>query len=143
MHRRARPVRRRKNTRGRDKDVISGHGRADMAPWRTPWKARSCPLWVKSRHWGTSEQCPLYPRKQTSVEPVGMSALCQKRTWATRYHLREPGRRSSKEQLARTTQDPRRRGSCYTIRVTDVRFGSKADIAECETNVRFTPRKRT
>ena len=26
-----------------------------------------------------------------------------------------------KEQLVRTTQDPRRRGSCYTIRVTDVR----------------------
>src|SRR5262249_33235937 len=30
MHRRARPVRRRKNTRGRDKGVISGHGRADI-----------------------------------------------------------------------------------------------------------------
>jgi hypothetical protein len=24
-----------------------------------------CLLWVKSRHWGTSEQCPLYPQKQT------------------------------------------------------------------------------
>src|SRR5262245_19358565 len=30
MHRRARPVRRRRNTRGRDKDVISGHGRAGI-----------------------------------------------------------------------------------------------------------------
>ena len=25
-------------------------------------------------------QCPLYPRKRTSVEPVAMSALCQKQT---------------------------------------------------------------
>src|SRR5262249_2107098 len=24
---------------------------------------RECPLWVKSGHWGTSEQCPLYPPK--------------------------------------------------------------------------------
>jgi hypothetical protein len=42
--------------------------------------SRSCPLWVKSRHWGTSEQCPLYPQKRTLVEPVGMSALCHKQT---------------------------------------------------------------
>jgi len=26
--------------------------------------------------------CPLYPQKQTSIERVGMSALCQKRTYA-------------------------------------------------------------
>jgi hypothetical protein len=26
------------------------------------------------------KRCPLYPRKRTSVEPVGMSALCHKRT---------------------------------------------------------------
>src|SRR5215471_9600561 len=26
--------------------------------------------------------CPLYPQKRTLVEPVGMSALCQKRTYA-------------------------------------------------------------
>src|SRR6516225_7998598 len=37
-------------------------------------------LWVKSGHWVTCEQCPLYPQKQTSIERVGMSALCQKRT---------------------------------------------------------------
>src|SRR6516164_4236663 len=28
-----------------------------------------CPLWVKSGHWKTSRQCPLYPRKRTS-EPA-------------------------------------------------------------------------
>src|SRR6516225_10184029 len=28
-------------------------------------------------------------------------------------------------------------------RLGDVRFGSQADFAECETNVCFTPRKRT
>src|SRR5262249_41762048 len=38
------------------------------------------PLWVKSRHQGALYQCPLYPQKRTSVERVGMSALCQKRT---------------------------------------------------------------
>src|SRR6516164_9559770 len=37
--------------------------------------------WVKSRHRSTSNQCPLYPRKRTSLERVGMSALCQKRTY--------------------------------------------------------------
>jgi len=30
-----------------------------------------------------SERCLLYPRKQTLVEGVGMSALCQKRTSLT------------------------------------------------------------
>jgi hypothetical protein len=25
----------------------------------------SCPLWVKSGHWSTSDQCPLYPQKRT------------------------------------------------------------------------------
>jgi hypothetical protein len=29
-----------------------------------------------------SEQCPLYPRKQTLVERTGMSALCQSETHA-------------------------------------------------------------
>jgi hypothetical protein len=43
-------------------------------------EAARCPLWVKSRHSAVSEQCPLYPQKQTSIERVGMSALCQKRT---------------------------------------------------------------
>src|SRR5262249_23986894 len=28
-------------------------------------QARQCPLWVRSRHRGTSNQCPLYPRKRT------------------------------------------------------------------------------
>src|SRR5262245_13036030 len=41
-----------------------------------------CPLWVKSGHWGTSEQCPLYPQKQTLELSRVMSALCQKQTYA-------------------------------------------------------------
>src|SRR5215471_6939567 len=41
---------------------------------------RPCPLWVKSRPRGTSNQCPLYPQKRTSLRVIGMSALCQKRT---------------------------------------------------------------
>ena len=39
--------------------------------------SRSCPLWVKSRHRRTSNQCLLYPQKRTLVQRVGMSALCQ------------------------------------------------------------------
>jgi hypothetical protein len=38
--------------------------------------ARQCPLWVKSRHPSTSNQCPPYPRKRTSRSTVVMSALC-------------------------------------------------------------------
>src|SRR5215469_11974911 len=37
---------------------------------------------IKSGHRSTSDQCPLYPKKRTLVERVGMSALCQKRTHA-------------------------------------------------------------
>jgi len=29
---------------------------------------RQCPLWVKSRHRSTSNQCPLYPQKRTSAQ---------------------------------------------------------------------------
>src|SRR6516225_10997297 len=35
-----------------------------------------CPLWVKSRHSTTADQCPLYPQKRTFVSAVVMSALC-------------------------------------------------------------------
>ena len=43
---------------------------------------RLCLLWVKSRHRGISDQCPLYPQKRTSLSAVAMSAFCQKRTLA-------------------------------------------------------------
>jgi predicted RNA-binding Zn-ribbon protein involved in translation (DUF1610 family) len=59
MHRRTRPVRRRKNTWGQDKDVISGHGSADVGVLEDPWKARSCSLWVKSRHCVLKHRCPI------------------------------------------------------------------------------------
>src|SRR6516225_12302773 len=45
-------------------------------------QVRRCPLWVKSRHRGTSGQCPLYPQKRTLEISHGMSALCQKQTHA-------------------------------------------------------------
>ena len=41
-----------------------------------------CPLWVKSGHRGTSNQCPLYPQKRTLELSRVMSALCQKQTYA-------------------------------------------------------------
>jgi hypothetical protein len=43
---------------------------------------RSCPLWVKSGHGGFNLRCPLYPRKQTSAERIGMSVKRQKQTHA-------------------------------------------------------------
>src|SRR5262249_11793380 len=36
---------------------------------------------VKSGHWDTAVKCPLYPRKRTLVERLGMSVMCQKRTF--------------------------------------------------------------
>jgi len=42
---------------------------------------RRCPLWVKSGHSPRFVRCPLYPQKRTLVKRVGMSALCQKRTF--------------------------------------------------------------
>jgi hypothetical protein len=50
--------------------------------------SRSCPLRVKSRHRGTSTQCPLYPRKRTLKLSLEMSALCQKRTFGAGHELR-------------------------------------------------------
>src|SRR5215469_5511838 len=47
-----------------------------------------CPLWVKSRHRGISNQCPLYPRKQTLELSRVMSAMCQKRTHAVQQTKR-------------------------------------------------------
>src|SRR6516162_5261873 len=40
--------------------------------------SRRCPLWVKSRHQGISNQCPLYPRKRTFRTPSSMSVICSK-----------------------------------------------------------------
>src|SRR5262249_45462638 len=51
-------------------------------------EARKCPLWVKSRHRGTSSECPLYPQKQTSLNAVVTSALCLKQTFMALFdHL--------------------------------------------------------
>src|SRR6516162_7098454 len=51
------------------------------------YRARKCPLWVKSRHRGTSNQCPLYPRKRTLELSRVMSALCQKRTFRPLFDI--------------------------------------------------------
>ena len=44
--------------------VVHGSGRR---------KARQCPLWVISGHFAMRERCPLYPRKRTLRDSVGMS----------------------------------------------------------------------
>ena len=38
--------------------------------------------WVISGHFVEIRRCPLYPQKRTLAERIGMSALCQKRTYA-------------------------------------------------------------
>jgi len=40
-----------------------------------------CPLWVKSRHRGCLEECPLYSQKRTLRGAISMSAKCQERTF--------------------------------------------------------------
>src|SRR6516225_10566847 len=59
----------------------------------------TCPLWVKSRHHGVSNQCPLYPQKRTLRQRKQMSALCQKQTFCaaanSRYSITSSARASS------------------------------------------------
>ena len=62
---------RRKNTRGRDKDVISGHGWAGIDALEDPWKASPVRFGVKSGN--LSE---VYPQKRTSLSAIAMSHLC-------------------------------------------------------------------
>src|SRR6516162_3089975 len=54
---------------------------------------------VISGHFIASSRCPLYPRKRTSIERVGMSALCQKRTHALQQNRRYSLALSGREQL--------------------------------------------
>ena len=42
-----------------------------------------CPLWVITGHHARQLGCPLNPQKRTFINSVGMSALGQKRTFAT------------------------------------------------------------
>jgi hypothetical protein len=57
---------------------------------------------VKSRHEGANLQCPLYPRKRTSRDAVGMSALCQKQTFCSA--TKKQG--SSQSAARRTAEGP-------------------------------------
>jgi hypothetical protein len=41
------------------------------------------PVLINWGRWTTVGQCPLCPRKRTSIARAGMSALCQKRTWGS------------------------------------------------------------
>jgi len=51
--------------------------------------SRSCPLWVRSRHWGSFAPCPLYPRKRTRVFHI--RARCSGYFWGlTNLHLSRP-----------------------------------------------------
>ena len=90
--------------------------------------SRSCPLWVKSRHRDISNQCPLYPQKQTFGDTIGMSALCQKRTLRTAANIfiirspREGGR------IARSTVSEGVPAYCLKV-TTDKRcFRSSSEI---------------
>src|SRR5215831_2985792 len=67
-------------TRGR------GRSTSRLIAWRRRdagvRRPASCPLWVISGHRVKSASCPLYPQKQTLGKRIGMSAKCQKRTYA-------------------------------------------------------------
>jgi hypothetical protein len=62
---------------------------------------------VVSGHFGTSDRCPLYPRKRTLLRVIGMSALCQKQTHAPQQNIvsirspRRHGRAATAAQQAR------------------------------------------
>jgi len=47
----------------------------EKPPVVIPREPLPCPLWVKSGHWWASSRCPLYPRKQTSLSAIAMSAF--------------------------------------------------------------------
>src|SRR5262249_10379056 len=54
-----------------------------------------CLLWVISGQSVILEPCPLYPQKRTNGGPLGMSALCQKQTFALQqFSIRSPRRRA-------------------------------------------------
>jgi hypothetical protein len=59
---------------------MPANGLCDLPNGRQPCPVR-CLLWVNNGHRGLLKQCPLYPQKQTFSDTIGMSALCQKRTW--------------------------------------------------------------
>jgi hypothetical protein len=56
--------------------------RASTTSYDWAYPAHQCALWVRSGHFASSDQCPLYRRRRTLVERAGMSALCYKQTHA-------------------------------------------------------------
>ena len=50
------------------------------------YRARKCPLWVKSRHRGISNQCPLYPHVWTAPSWQGLFSRLQH--WSVRPCVR-------------------------------------------------------
>ena len=97
-----------------------------------PKRAAPCPLWVKSRHRGTSNQCPLYPQKRTSRSATGMSALCQIQTFCTAK------RTSISEYKSRDDLAPD-----HGIRSVELIVQSKTHYVVGELNVRSRPPGRT
>ena len=65
--------------------IYRGKQRPDMTGDRRNGLFQRSKLVVANTFWRckvtrTSEQCPLYPQKQTLGKRIGMSALCQKQT---------------------------------------------------------------
>ena len=46
-----------------------------------------CPLWVISRHCGTSEQCPLFTQKRTLRRATGTSRFVPAATWTVIFAI--------------------------------------------------------
>ena len=62
--------------------VDSGTAKQQAAAELSCFDRSECPIWVKSGHWDKLAECPLYHQYRTFGTAVGMSALCDVRTYA-------------------------------------------------------------
>src|SRR5215471_1632866 len=80
---------------------------------------------------GEASRCPLYPRKRTNSGPLGMSALCQKRTHALQqkqhlYPITSSARcwSSASTSLANHVKS----SPCALVRLVDQPHGARAVV---------------
>ena len=78
-----------------------------------PAQSSECPLWVTSGSRSAFPILPLSPKQQTSLDAVGTSAKCQKRTFGTTVHVSV-----GMSTAVRRPATPR----CLTIELVRIRF---------------------
>lgn len=90
----------------------SNHGHAAEGD-PVPAQSSECPLWVTSGSRSAFPILPLSPKQQTSLDAVGTSAKCQKRTFGTTVHVSV-----GMSTAVRRPATPR----CLTIELVRIRF---------------------